>query len=579
MNARVPPRRRAIALLVLALLPLHGCGSISDEEAYAGVARLELPRLERRGVRANPYRAGRTLAMGRHGMVATSHVLASEAGLDALRSGGTAMDAAVAAAAVLNVVEPMSTGLGGDAFFLYWDARAKRVFALNGSGRSPRGLAREHFGRRGSMPQSGWETVTVPGTVDAWAEGLARFGSKPLAELLAPAIRHAEEGFPVARIVSYQWRAAEEDLRRDPWTARLYLRDGRAPEEASLFFLPALAESLRLVADGGRDAFYRGPIAREIVRYAQESGGVLSLEDFALHRSTWVEPIRVDYRGYEVVQIPPNCQGLGVLLMLNLLEGFDLASRGLGTPEYLHLLIEAKKLAYADLAAWVADPEGAEIPLHHLLSEEYARERRARIDPTRAAVDVPPGEIPAGRDTITLATIDREGNACAYINSLFDAFGSKLTGGSTGIVLQNRGSGFTLERGHGNEYAPGKRPYHTIIPGMVLRHGELYLAYGLMGGLMQPQGHVQFLLSHLEFGLDIQQAADVPRFYHHAWRILLVEHGMPAATRRALRGLGHWVFPAGPRYMGGAQAVMVHPKTGVYLGASDPRKDGAALGY
>lgn len=571
--------RRHLRALTLLASVLLACSGIEDEQGYDGVAGLALRRLQARGVRANPYRAGRTLSMGRHGMVATSHVLASQAGLDVLRDGGTAMDAAIAAAAVLNVVEPMSTGIGGDAFFLYWSAAEKKVYGLNGSGRSPRGLARSRFSGRDEMPDAGWESVTVPGTVDAWAQGLERFGNKPLAELLAPAIRYAEEGFPVAQIVSYQWRNAEDDLRDDPWSARFFLRDGRAPDEASVFAFPALARSLRAVAEGGRDAFYEGAIAQEITRYAAESGGFLTLEDFAAHTSTWVEPISVDYRGFEVVQIPPNGQGLGVLLMLQILEGFDLRAMGHNTPEYLHHLIEAKKLAYADLAAYVADPEHADLPLDRLLSDAYARERRALIDPNEARSEVLPGPIPAGHDTVYLATLDRDGNACSYINSLYSTFGSKVTGGATGIVLQNRSAGFVLEPGHRNEYAPGKRPYHTIIPGMVLHDGELYLAYGLMGGPMQPQGHVQYLLAHLEFGLDIQQATDVPRWYHHEGRLLLVEHGTPAATRDALRERGHWVFPGGPAYFGGAQAVMRHPATGVYLGASDPRKDGAALGY
>jgi gamma-glutamyltranspeptidase/glutathione hydrolase len=553
----------------------------SEYEAAFGVGDELLTRLEERGVRADPYRAGRTPTLSRNGVVASPSVLASQAGLDALRRGGSAMDAAVATAAVLSVVEPMSSGLGGDAFFLYYEAKSGRVFGLNGSGRSPRGLSREHFAEKGleRVPESGWEAVTVPGAVDAWAEGLARFGRRPLAELLAPAIAYAEEGFPVTEIVSYHWKSHEEDLRRDPWSARHYLVDGRAPGLASVARLPALAGSLRQLAEGGRDAFYRGPIAAEIVRYARESGGFFSLEDFAAHRSTWVEPLHVDYRGSEVYQIPPNGQGIAVLMLLNVLEGLDLRALGFDTPQYLHTLIEAKKLVYADLAAYVADPEGAELPVEYLLSEEYAASRRARIDPERAAAEPLPAELPAGSDTVYLAAIDREGNACSFIQSVYDGFGSKVTGGATGIVLQNRGAGFSLERGHRNEYAPGKRPFHTIIPGMVLRQGRLHLAYGLMGGPMQPQGHVQLLLHHLDFGLGIQEAIDVPRWFHARGRVVLLEHGTPRATIEALRALGHEVHPAGLRYFGGAQAVGPHPETGVYLGASDPRKDGAALGY
>jgi gamma-glutamyltranspeptidase/glutathione hydrolase len=553
----------------------------SEFEAAFGVGDELLERVEARGVRADPYRAGRTPTMSRSGIVASSSVLASQAGLDALRRGGSAMDAAVATAAVLNVVEPMSTGIGGDVFFLYYEAKTGKVHGLNGSGRSPRGLTREHFSREGltRVPEAGWESVTVPGAVDAWAEGLARFGRRPLAELLAPAIEYAEQGFPVTEVVSYQWKESEESLRGDPWSARTYLVDGNAPRQASVMKLPALARSLRQLAEGGRDAFYRGPIAREIVRYARESGGFLALDDFAEHRSTWVEPIHTDYRGSEVYQIPPNGQGIGVLMMLEVLEGFDPRELGFDTPAYLHRLIEAKKLVYADLAAYVADPDLAELPVEYLLSPAYAASRRARIDPGRAAAEVAPAELPTGHDTVYLVAIDREGNACSFINSVYDAFGSKRTGGATGIVLQNRGAGFTLEPGHRNEYAPGKRPFHTIIPGMVLRGGKLALAYGLMGGPMQPQGHVQFLLHHLDFGLGIQEAIDVPRWFHAQGKIVLIEHGTPRATIEALRALGHEVHPAGLRYFGGAQAIAVDAQSGVYLGASDPRKDGAALGY
>jgi gamma-glutamyltranspeptidase/glutathione hydrolase len=553
----------------------------SEYEAAFGFGADLLDRLEARGVRANPYRAGRTPTMSRNGIVASSSVLASQAGLDALRRGGSAMDAAIATAAVLAVVEPMSTGLGGDAFFLYYEAKSGKVHGLNGSGHSPRALTREHFAQKGleRMPESGWESVTVPGAVDAWAEGLARFGRRPLAELLAPAIEYAEQGFPVTDIASYQWKESEEALRADPWTARTYLIDGRAPERASVMKLPALARSLHQIAKGGRDAFYRGPIAREVVRYAQESGGFLSLEDFAAHRSTWVEPIHTDYRGFEVYQIPPNGQGIGVLMLLNVLEGFDLRALGFDSPAYLHHLIEAKKLVYADLATYVADPEQAELPVAYLLSDEYAAARRARIDPQRAADEVLAAELPGGHDTVYLTAVDREGNACSFIYSIYDAFGSKLTGGSTGIVLQNRGAGFSLQRGHRNEYAPGKRPYHTIIPGMVLRGGKLYLSYGLMGGAMQPQGHVQFLLHHLDFGLEVQEAIDVPRFFHAQGRTVLFEHGTPRATLDALRALGHDVHPAGLRVFGGAQVIQIAPGSGVYVGGSDPRKDGAALGY
>ncbi len=556
----------------------------SNHSPVASAAPDEMTRLEARGVRANPYRAGRTMTMSRNGIVASSHVYASQAGLDMLRSGGNAMDAAVAAAATLAVVEPMMTGLGGDVFLLYYEAKSGKVYALNGSGHSPKNLTREYFAekakREGGEKIDGdsWEAVTVPGAADAWATALARFGSKPLSEILAPAIRYAEEGYPVSEIVQEVWAEDAPVLKKDAWTAKTYLMEGRAPKRGEVFKNPYLARTLRQLATGGRDAFYRGEIAKEIVRYSNESGGFLTMDDFAAHASTWVDPISVNYRGYDVFQCPPNGQGLGVLLMLNLLEGYDLKSMKLGSPEYLHLLIEAKKLAYADLQHYVADPEKSKLPIPALLSKAYAAERRKKIDTAHAAASVEFG-IPEGSDTIYLTAIDKEGNAVSFINSIYSAFGSKITGGATGILLQNRGSGFTLERGHFNEYASGKRPYHTIIPGMVLKNGKLYMSYGLMGGPMQPQGHVQFLLSHLEFGLTPQEAADLPRWRHLDGARILLEHGTPRATLDAMRAMGHDAKYASGGDFGGCQAILVDPTTGTYFGASDPRKDGAALGY
>lgn len=529
---------------------------------------------------ADPYRAGRTMTMSQHGIVASSHVLASMAGVDMLRGGGNAVDAAVAAAATLAVVEPHMTGLGGDMWMLYYEAKSGKVYGLNGSGRSPMGLTREYFDSKEEpkIDDSTWEAVTVPGAVDGWASALDRFGSKEFDEVLAPAIRYAEEGFPVAEIVGAVWKVMELNLRRDEWARKTYLVDDRAPEIGSIFKNPNLGQTLRLIAEGGRDAFYKGPIAKEIVRYAQESGGWLTTEDFANHSSTWVEPISTNYRGYDVYQCPPNGQGVAVLLMLNILENFDLKSMTLNSPDYLHLLLEAKKLAYADVYQFIGDPEKGDIPLDELLSKEYGKKQAKRIDTKKAAERVDPG-LPEGGDTIYLTTIDREGNACSFINSLYAPFGSKIVGGSTGVKLQNRGDGFTLEKGHINEYAPGKRPFHTIIPGMVLKDGGLYLSYGLMGGDMQPQGHVQYLLGHFEHGLTIQEANDMPRWRHYSGREIRVEYGTPQGTFDALEALGHEVRWGNAAAFGGAQAVMVDPETGTYFGSSDSRKDGAAIGY
>jgi gamma-glutamyltranspeptidase/glutathione hydrolase len=540
----------------------------------------ELRELEKLGIRVDPYRAGRTMAMSRHGIVASSHALASQAGLDMLRYGGSAMDAAVATAATLAVVEPMMTGIGGDVFFLFYEAETKTVHGLNGSGRSPMGLSRDYFRAKTGekMDISSWEAVTVPGAVDAWSVALERFGRMSLSEVLAPAIRYAEEGFPVTEIVWRVWKLFESTLLKDPRARETYLVGGEAPALASVFRSPNLAASLREIALGGSDAFYRGPIAREIVRYAGKSGGFLTMEDFENHASNWVEPISTSYRGYDVFQIPPNGQGIGVLIMLNILEGFDISSMKNNSPEYLHLLVETKKLAYADLHKYVADPQVRELPTADLLAKDYAADRRALIDGKKASRQVAAG-LPTSGDTVYLTAIDDEGNAASFINSLYEAFGARIVGGETGILLQNRGAGFTLEPGHPNEYAPGKRPFHTIIPGMVLENGTLYLSYGLMGGAMQPQGHVQFLLNHLDFGMTIQESIDTPRFRHLSDLDLALEHGIPRETMRALESLGHKVIPGSGLLFGGGQAILVDPKTGTYMGASDPRKDGAALGY
>lgn len=530
--------------------------------------------------------------MGRRGMVATSHPQATLAGLDMLRAGGSAIDGAIAAAAMLAVVEPMMTGIGGDAFLLYYLADPEggpgELLGLNGSGRSPLGLTRKAPGDD-PIEADSWQAVTVPGAVDLWQTAHKRFGRLRFADLIGPAIETAEQGFPVSERVQGIWRMCVDRLRRDQAAATHYLLNGDAPEPGAVFRSPALARSLRRIARDGRDAFYQGPIAEEISRYASRTGGFLQPEDFARHTSTWVEPIATRYRGREVVQLPPNGQGLGVLLMLNLLENFELASLDLGSVEHTHLLVEAKKLAYADLHAHVGDPDGhplrtgTGIPLRELLDKAYARERSRQVDPHRAASLVGAGEIPVGggrvgSDTVYLAVVDGDGNASSFINSLFAPFGSAIAGGDTGILLHNRGAGFTAEPGHPNEYQPGKRPYHTIIPGMVLNAGRLELCYGVMGGPFQPQGHVQILTNHYDHGLSLQAAIDRPRWRHTSGLELLCERGMEPQTLTGLGDLGHQVSIAGGGEFGGAQAIGVE-RHGTLVGASDPRKDGAALGY
>jgi gamma-glutamyltranspeptidase/glutathione hydrolase len=540
----------------------------------------ELKELEKRGIRANPYRAGRTMTVSRHGMVSSPHVLASQAGLEMLKSGGRAMDAALVVAGVLTVTEPMMTGLGGDAFFLYYEAATGKVHGLNGSGRSPMGLTGDYFHSQGKNkinPHS-WEAVTVPGSVDAWAEALARFGTKTMADVLAPAIEYAENGFPVPEIAARIWEMYSHILKGNPWTEQTYLVNGQPPVAGQVFKNPNLAASLKMVASGGRDAFYLGPVAEEIVRYAQESGGFLTMEDFAAHSSTWVEPISLNYRGYDVFQIPPNGQGLAVLLMLAMLEGFEISRMEQNSVDYFHLLIEITKLAYADLHHYVADPAKNELPVEALLAREYAAKRRKLFNPEKAGPSVVPG-LPNGKETAYFTVMDERGDAVSFINSIYFPFGSTIVGGRTGILLQNRGSGFTLESGHFNEYQPGKRPFHTIIPSMILKDGKFYMSLGLQGGPIQPQVQVQIILSHLDFGLTVQEAIDLPRYNHLGGVDVQFEPGISRELLLKLEGMGHNIRPHTGGIFGGAMAILLDPKTGSLFGACDPRTDGAALGY
>ncbi len=548
-----------------------------QDDDNGGADMIELP-FHDTDIRANPYVAGRRVAIGANGMVASAHPYATLAGLDMLRDGGNAIDAAITVAAVLAVVEPAMTGMGGDVFALYYDAATKRVNGLNGSGRAPAALTFDFFQDKGAatVDAGAWEAVTVPGAVDAWWTAHDKFGRKPFGELLEPAITFAAEGYRVGERVAGDWAACVDSLSTD--AKAIYSRNGKAPGVGELMINAKLAESLRLVATGGPDAYYRGPIAAAIVDYAAATGGFLTADDFAEHRSTWVDPIYTDYRGFRCWQIPPNGQGLGVLMMLNILDSAGVSAMSFNSPEYLHMLIEAKKLAYEDLYAYVADPAANDLITDKLLSKQYAKDRAKLIDRGKAADIVDPG-LPAGSDTTCFSVADGDGNAVSFINSIFAPFGSGIVGGESGILLQNRGAGFSLQPGHVNCYAPGKRPFHTIIPGMVTRDDDLYLAYGLMGAAMQPQGHAQFLLSHLDHGLTLQEAADVPRWNHLSGLQVLMEHGTPLSTMEALAVLGHTVVPVDWELMGGAQAIMLDQGTGCYVGASDPRKDGLALGY
>ena len=519
-------------------------------------------------------------------MVATSQPLASQTGVDVLRRGGNAADAAVAMAAVLTVTEPHMTGLGGDVFAMVYSAKTQKLEGLNASGRAPRALTVDYFRTRriSEMPMNGMEAITVPGAFDGWVALLDRYGTMKLADLLAPAIDYAEHGFPVMEKTAADWEPEVPKLQRTAAAAATYLVEGRAPRAGDLFVQRNLARTFRTLARGGRDAFYRGEIGKAIVDYCAKNGGFLSMQDFEAQKSEWVQPISTTYRGYTVYELPPNGQGLTALLLLNILEGVDLQAMRNRPDLYYHTLIEATKIAFADRNRFIADPAFAKAPLHELLSKEYAATRRALINPDRA-IDPPPyGDIRLGSDTTYFTVVDKDRNAVSFINSIFAAFGSGIVAGETGIMLQNRGAGFSLDPSHPNRIEPGKRPFHTLIPAMVFRNGRLLMSFGVMGGDVQPQGHVQVLVNLIDRGLNLQQAIDAPRVRYISGRGVMIDDALTAPVIDALVARGHErVLPqAGMTHralMGGAQAIMIDPATGMLSGASDFRKDGIAIGY
>ena len=530
----------------------------------------------------------RSPVVGRKGMVATSQPLAVAAGLEILAQGGSAADAAVAVAAALNVTEPTSTGIGGDVFALYYEAASRRVYALNGSGRAPKALTLERLRREGldkELPPFHPYTITVPGACAAWCDLVERFGRLSMDRVLAPAIRLAEEGFPVAPITAYFWaRGVERQLRHAVNGLELTI-EGRAPRPGEVFRNPGLARTFRLVAEQGKAAFYQGPIAEAIVAVVQEAGGCLALEDLAEHRSEWVEPISTTYRGFRIWECPPNGQGLAALLALNIVEGFHVAEMDPLGPERLHLLIEAMRLAFADARWYVADPAQVSIPLEELLSKAYAEARRRHIHPQKATLDVQRGTPLATSDTVYLAVVDGEGNACSFINSNYMGFGTGIVPRGWGFTLQNRGHNFSLDPDHPNALAPGKRPYHTIIPALATHEddGSLFACFGVMGGFMQPQGHLQVVVGLMDDGLDPQSALDRPRFCilsGEAGGTVALEDGIPLATMARLAEMGHPVRPVtghGRAVFGRGQVILRDRDTGVLWGGSDPRADGLAM--
>ena len=536
-------------------------------------------------------RVGRSAVHALHGMVATSQPLAVQAGLDVLRRGGNAVDAAIATNAVLGVVEPMSCGVGGDLFAMVWDARTRTLHGLNASGRSPRAATIASMHERGlsGLPESGPLSWSVPAAVDGWEALRSRFGSWPLRALLEPAIAIAEEGFPVSEVIAGMWRASESEVAAHRDASRTYLPSGRAPVAGEIFRNADLAATYRELANGGRESFYGGRIARELVAFSRDQGGLLDAEDLAQTSATWVEPISTEYRGVRLFELPPPGQGATVLQMLNLLESYDLRALGSESAEFWHLFVEAKKLAYADRARFLADPEKSDVPIAELISKTYARRRREVIDPRRASTSMRAGE-PLRGDTVYIAVVDAQRNCVSLIQSIYQHFGSRMVPGRLGFALQNRGSQFCLDPDHPNRLEPGKRPFHTIIPAMAMRDGAPWLVFGVMGADMQPQGQVQVLINMIDFGLGVQAAGEAPRIEHlgsatptgrleiDGGGMLAVELGIPQAVFAELERRGHraaWIERNG----GGYQGIVIDRATGALQGGSEPRADGCAAGY
>jgi len=522
---------------------------------------------------------GRSVAMSTHAMVATSHTTATLAALDVLRAGGNALDAAVAAGAVLCVTEPQSTGIGGDCFLLYYDAASRSLHGLNGSGRSPAAAHADVFRERGleAIPEYDILAVTVPGAVHAWHTALERFGTRALGDLLQPAIRYAEEGFAVTPVVGTVWSNHAGLLRRDAAAARVFLPDGAPPAIGDRWRFADLARSLRLIAGQGPAALYGGELGAAIAAHMAAHGGLMTLEDLAAHRSDWVEPVSTTYRDLEVFELPPNGQGIAALMTLNVLEaaGVDACAR-LGA-DHVQLVSDAFRLAIAERDTWVGDPDGSRLPVRQLLDKDFAAANASRIRLGQALPAPLASALPGGGNTVYLSVVDAHGNCCSYINSLYHPYGSGIVAGDTGILLQNRGAGFVLDEGHVNCLAPRKRPMHTIIPAMAFRDGRPALCFGVMGGQYQAMGHAYVLSNMVDFGLDVQEAIDAPRFLP-AGTLLTVERHLPGATRAELSRRGYRVVESdGP--MGGAQVIAIDQARGVLQGGSDPRKDGCALGY
>ena len=559
------------------------------------LALAALPAIGADRITGKPF-ATRSEVIALHGMAATSHPLATNAALDTLKAGGSAVDAAIAANAMLGLVEPTGNGIGGDLFAIVWDAKTKQLYGLNASGRSPQSLTLEKLKsvlaeqKLERIPPLGPLPVSVPGAVDGWFALHQRFGKLPMKTVLAPTIRTAREGHPVSELVAYYWGRSVPRLSRFPGFTEQFTLDGHAPKKGEIWKNPRLADTLERIVRGGRDAFYKGPIAQTIGEYVRAQGGFLGAEDLAAHRSEWVQPVSTNYRGYDVWELPPNSQGIAALQILNLLETYDFSKIAFGSAEHLHLVTEAKKIAFEDRAKYYADPAFNALPVAQLIGKPYAAERGKLLDPAKAARRIDAGN-PALRqgDTIYLTTADADGNMVSLIQSNYRGMGSGMTPPGLGFILQDRGEMFSMDPAHVNAFAPGKRPFQTIIPAFITKGGKPWVSFGVMGGDMQPQGHVQIVMNLIDFGMNLQEAGDAPRWYHTGSSEptgetmenggeLNLETGFDYETVRALKLRGHQLGVSVGDY-GGYQAILRDLQTGAYYGASESRKDGMAAGY
>ncbi|WP_077026401.1 gamma-glutamyltransferase [Fuerstiella marisgermanici] len=569
----VPPMKQLLHLLAAVSLLVHSCHAGDRPTGRKFATRSEV--------------------IARHGMAATSQPLATQVALDILKQGGSAVDAAIAANATLGLMEPTGNGIGGDLFAIVWDSKTQKLHGLNASGRSPASLTLEEFRKRDleSIPPFGPLPVTVPGCVDGWFALHGKFGKLPMKDVLAPAIRYCEEGFPVSEVIAAGWRGSRNTLSKYPGFLETYFPNGKGPATGDIFRNPMLAATLKQIAVGGRDAFYKGEIAHTIADFMQKHGGFLSYEDLASHRSEWVEPVSANYRGYDVWELPPNGQGIAALQILNVLEGYDLKTAGFGSADHLHWFVEAKKLAFEDRARLYADMDFAKVPVQKLISKEYANERRKLINSNKAAAEYSvglPHALEEG-DTIYLTVADKDHNMVSLIQSNYRGFGSGMCPDGLGFCLQDRGQLFDLAEGRFNTYAPGKRPFHTIIPAFVTKDGKPFMSFGVMGGATQPQAHVQIIVNMIDFGMNTQEAGDAPRILHQGSSqptgdqmtdggTVALESGFGKKPREALKARGHKLKPA-PGSFGGYQAIRYDADRDVYFGASESRKDGHAAGY